>query len=87
MKRRCRLEVIVIFFMRFSKSAGQGGGNFFEVRDMTELERSERIRKEARHQNHHNDVCDRCPRKYRMKNANKSNKVVRQRNDISVNIE
>lgn len=60
----------------FVQVSGQGGGNFFEGREMTELERCERIRKEARHINHHGVVCNECTQKYQMKNPSESNEVV-----------
>lgn len=60
----------------FFQASGEGGGNFYDGRDMTELERRERKRKESRHVNHHNVVCDECPQKYLLKNPTNSNKVV-----------
>lgn len=71
-----RNNFFLFFFHKFLKVAGQGGGNFYDGREMTQLERRERIRKEARHMNHHVVVCYECPYKYLLKNPTKTNKVV-----------
>lgn len=60
----------------FFQASGEGGGSFYDGRDMTELECRERKRKESRHVNHHNVVCNECPQKYLMKNPTNANKVV-----------
>lgn len=60
----------------YFQASGQGGGNFFEGREMSELERRERKRKEGRHATYHVVLCNECPQKYLMKNPRHSNKVV-----------